>query len=290
MSAICAAESKTTDGSPVVVDVGAFGHDDGFYYVNSEKGLLKVTGVAWLLRSKEKYSGFCIENRVALTKAEQKEIGDTQPFMLPELTYVPSGFTIEDEVMANMYIHKMNSKGKEILFNNPNTDSCENDVEQVIADAKERQIRFKERHFPMAVLREAVKKDETPHDALQRGLREECKLKFFQGVTIPRHKFVYERRGNTCLLVYFIDRGTVCVDIDANLKAGCCNYFCAKSLGMNTLIDNDYLETVDHKMLENDEVERRLVEFEKKFGEEGLGCDLRYWGGLEMWRECKKHF
>ena len=50
------------------------------------------------------------------------------------------------------------------------------------------------------------------------------------------------------------------------------------------------METVDHDMLENDEVEKRLIEFEKKFGEEGLGCDLRYWGGLKMWRECKKHF
>ena len=50
MSAVCVAESKTTDGSPVVVDVGAFGHDDGFYYVNSEKGLLKVTGVVVVTR------------------------------------------------------------------------------------------------------------------------------------------------------------------------------------------------------------------------------------------------
>ena len=289
MSAVCVAESKTTDGSPVVVDVGAFGHDDGFYYVNSEKGLLKVTGVAWLLRDFDgKKSGFCIENRIALTKAEQEEIGDTQPFMLPEITYIPSGFTIEDEILANKYIEKMNAKGKKILFNNPNTDSCENDVEQVIADAKERQMRFKERHFPMAVLREAVKKDETPHDALKRGLREECKLMFFEGVKIPRHKFVYERRGNTCLLVYFIDRDTVHINYEALEKAGCCNYFCAKSL--DGLIDNDYMETVDHDMLENDEVEKRLVEFEKKFGEEGLGCDLRYWGGLKMWRECKKHF
>jgi hypothetical protein len=281
-------ETKTTGCITGLGLISTFGHNDGFWYVNSEKGLLKVTGVAWLLRSQEKYSGFCIENRVAMTKAEKEEIGDTQPFMLPENTYIPSGFTIEDEIMANMYIHKMNTKEKKILFNNPNTDSYENEINQVIADAKERQIRFKERHFPMAVLREAVKKDEAPHDALKRGLREECKLMFVEGVTIPRHKFVYERRKNTCVLVYFIDRNTVCVDMDSQLKAGCCNYFCAKSL--SGPIDNDYLETVDHEMLENDEVEKRLVEFEKKFGEEGLGCDLRYWGGLEMWRECKKHF
>ena len=55
----------------------------------------------------------------------------------------------------------------------------------------------------MAVLREAVKKDE--RHTMHLRLREECKLMFFEGVKIPRHKFVCERRGNTCLLVYFID-------------------------------------------------------------------------------------
>ena len=37
-------------------------------------------------------------------------------------------------------------------------------------------------------------------------------------------------------------------------------------------------------------INSQIEEFEKKFGEEGLGCDLKYWGGLKMWRECKKHF
>ena len=59
---------------------------------------------------------------------------------------------------------------------------------------------------------------------------------------------------------------------------------------MGDLIDNDYMETIYHEILDNDELEKRLVEFEKKFGEEGLGCDLRFWGGLKMWQECKKHF
>lgn len=291
MSSSESKKSQTSPGVPIYGLVSTFGHDDGYFYVNAEKGLLKVTGVAWLLRDSDgKKSGFCIENRIALTKAEQKEIGDTQPFMLPEYTYIPTGFTIDDNILANKYIEKMNAKGKKILFNNPNTDSYESDIEQVIADAKERQIRFRERHFPMAVLREAVKKNETPRDALKRGLREENKLEFIEGVAVPKHKFVYERHNNTCLLVYFIDYSSLCVNYEAEMKAGCCNYFCAKSLDMGDLIDNDYMETIDHDMLENDEVEKRLLEFEKKFGEEGLGCDLRFWGGLDMWRECKKHF
>tara|TARA_B100000963_G_scaffold155233_1_gene135101 strand:- start:34601 stop:35470 length:870 start_codon:yes stop_codon:yes gene_type:complete len=289
MSAICAAESKSVEHTVVATKdlTSTFGHEDGYYYVNSESGLLKVTGVAWLTR-RGTMSGFCIENRVALTKAEQKEIGDSQPFMLPENTYDFQGFTINDKVLAKKYMDKMKAKGKSILFNNPNTLSSLTEIEQVIDDAKERQKRFEDRHFPMAVLREAVKKDETPQEALVRGLREECKVKFVKGDSIPEHAFVYERRKNTCLLVYFIDCSLLETDCDAELKAGCCNYFCAKSL--DELIDNDYMETIDHRILENEEIDSRLEEFEKKFGEEGLGCDLRYWGGLEMWRECKKHF
>ena len=276
MTSVSSVESKST-----------FGHDDGYFYVNTEKGLLKVTGVAWLTRF-ESMSGFCTENRVALTKNEQEEIGDTQPFMLPEVTYDHQGFTFDDSELANKYIQKMKAKGKSILFNNPNTESLLAEVEQVIVDAKERETRFKDRHFPMAVLREGVKENESPQQALLRGLQEECKLKLIEGVECPQHKFVYERRGSTCLLVYFINDCLLETDCDAELKAGCCNYFCAKSL--DELINNDYIETINHNMLDNGEVERRLEEFEQKFGEEGLGCDLKYWGGLKMWRECKKHF
>lgn len=289
MSYSSATTSSNQQGVAVNGVTSTFGHDDGFHYVNSEKGLLKVTGVAWLLRDKNNQSGFCIENRVALTKAEQEEIGDSQPFMLPEdRTYDFQGFTLDNTVLAKKYMDKMKAKGKVIAFNNHNTVSCLTEVGQVIADAKERSNRFKERHFPMAVLREAIKKDETPHEALKRGLREECKVMFVEGVAIPRHEFVYKRRKNTCVLVYFIDICQVEKDEEATSKAGLCNYFCAKSLG--DLIDNDYMETIYHEILDNNELEKRLVEFEKKFGEEGLGCDLRFWGGLKMWQECKKHF
>ena len=81
-----------------------------------KKAYLKLP-VSLLLRDSDgKKSGFCIENRIALTKAEQEEIGDSQPFMLPEDTYLPTGFTIEDEILANKYIEKMNAKGKKIYL------------------------------------------------------------------------------------------------------------------------------------------------------------------------------
>lgn len=70
--------------------------------------------------------------------------------------------------------------------------------------------------------------------------------------------------------MYFVNDESLIDDEDAINKMGSCNYFCAKSL---YCINNDYLETRSHEILTND-----------------IGCDLKYWGGLTMWMECKKHF
>ena len=62
-----------------------------------------VTGiVAWLIRYGNDYSNLCFENRVALTKAEQLAIGDTQPFMLDEVTYDKDGNPIDDSTLAEL--------------------------------------------------------------------------------------------------------------------------------------------------------------------------------------------
>ena len=283
MSAVCAvAESKWAGGEITFNEA-----DERHYYSQyTEGGLLKITGVAWLTKRGSK-SSFCQENRIALTKEEQKAIGDSQPFLLPEITYDKSGEIINDRSLAIAYLNKMTSKGKGVTLSKE-VGKCEYAViDQIVADAKERAIRFRNRHFPMCVLREAIKGSEKPQDALIRGLKEECKKRFVDGASIPQFKFAYERRGNTCLLVYFVDADLLEDDIDAIKESGKCNYFCAKSV---SLINNDYQETREHEMLEDSEIERRLVEFEKMAGEEGIGCDLKYWGGLKMWRECKKYF
>lgn len=146
----------------------------------------------------------------------------------------------------------------------------------------------------MSVLREGIKTDsngnaigEKPEEALKRGLREERKKKFKEEIETLKHKFVYKRRNNTCLLVYFVDSDSLEDDAKAIEETGKCNYFCAKSL---SIINNDYLETRDHKLIFNDEIDKAMIDFENKFGENGEGCDLRYWGGLKMWNECKKYF
>ena len=89
-----------------------------------------ITGVAWLLRDFDgKKSGFCIENRIALTKAEQEEIGILS---LSAAKYPFPRFTIGE--ILNKYIEKMNAKVKKFYLI-IRYRFIENDVER-IADAK----------------------------------------------------------------------------------------------------------------------------------------------------------
>ena len=265
--------------------------EDKFYYING----LKITGVAWLERSGSTHSAICTENRVALTKAEQAEIGDSQPFMLPETTVDADGHIVDEKKMAQAYLDKMSAKGKPVKLTQNVSGTTTSVIEQIVADAKMRYNKFEYlgRRFLMSVLREAIKTEnkegveELPFSALKRGLKEERKKKFKDYVEMLEHKFVYTRRGGTCLLVYFIDSDMLEDDKEAMEKSGKCNYFCAKSVPM---LDNSFLETRDHKMIPNSEVEKALIDFENRLGKNGEGCDLKYWGGLKMWMMCKKYF
>lgn len=262
-------------------------YQDGRCYIKKGDKTLVVTGVAWLIRYGNDYSNLCVENRVALTKAEQLAIGDTQPFMLDEVTYDKDGNPIDDSTLAKAYLDKMVAKGKEVKLTQEAKDE-ESILIQIASDAKKRKKEFNIRHFLMAVLREQMKFLEKPIDALKRGLREECKKRFKEDTDEIQHKFVYERRENTCLLVYFVDGYALEDDEDAISRAGKCNYFCAKSLP--GVIDNDYLETRSHEVISNKDIEGHLEAFAEDFGEDGIGCDLKYWGGMTMWQECKKYF
>lgn len=242
------------------------------YFVNG----MKITGVAWLIRNGKDKSGFCIENRVALTKEEQQKIGDKQPFMLPKIVFDSQGKIFDDNILLEAYKRKMEEKNIDIVITSD--------------EAKRFSLLFENRHFPMAVLRESVEGNENPLSTLKRGIKEECKKKFKENVDVPLYKFIYKRRGETCLLVYFIDDNLLEPDLEAIKAAGACNYFCAKSLKDISFVDNKWLETRNHEILDNIEIEKRLLSFEEKFGKDGFGCDLKYWGALKMWRECQKYF
>ena len=114
------------------------GHEDGYHYVNSENGVLKVTGVGWLIRNGDTHSSICIENRVALTKVEQMEIGDKQPFMLDETTKDVDGSVFTDVYIANSYLQKMKSKGKDVKLTKSGDESEMSVLLQIVEDAKMR--------------------------------------------------------------------------------------------------------------------------------------------------------
>ena len=59
---------------------------DGWYYI----GDVKITGVAMRRTSVGKTQVFT-ENRVAMTKNEQKKLGSKQPYMLPQMCIGPNG-------------------------------------------------------------------------------------------------------------------------------------------------------------------------------------------------------
>ena len=103
---------------------------------------------------------------------------------------------------------------------------------------------------------------------------------------VPDIKFVYYRTGRhqeTALLVFDIDDSLVLHHNEALEKRGRCNYFCAKSIPY--FGNNDYLETRNPVLMNDDEVTSKLEEFTRTYGETGLGCDLSRWGALAFWKE-----
>lgn len=253
--------------------------DDGYFTEDGDK----ISGVAVLVRNGPDKSDICTENRVALTKEEQKEIGDKQPLMLPETCIGVDGNVINDNVIFEAIMKKYDDAGK-VLKLTPGPPK--NLKDKVLMQARSLATIFTERHFPMAILREGIKNLEHPDKALIRLLKEEHQKKIKSDLIPPRYKFKYKRKPNskTCVLVYFVQNEHLEPDEYALSKKGKCNYFCAKAIP--EICDNDYQETKNHKILDNSEIENILIEFQQKFNQ----CDLSRWGGLKMWLECKKYF
>ena len=277
------AETKTTTSPNTTIELG----EDNYYYVNG----LKITGVAAIERDTAKgLVSICTENRTAHTKAEQQEFGMPQPFLLPAVPRDRHGNKIPENKIAEAFLKKMEKKGKEVKLSPEMQDLQVTNtwhlVEKVVYDAKKRYQQFEHRRFPMIVKREGLKENETPTIGLVRLLKEEFKKSFKEGVTIPEFKFIYPRRSNTCLLVYFIETSDLEWNSDALMKAGRCNYFCSHSLP--EICDNDYLETRDHFMISITEADKIIERFSVEMNT--LKCDLSRWGGDKFWNECKNHF
>ena len=87
------------------------------WYMRREEGDLAISGVSMALRKTNRDTGkrqvrVGIENRVALTKAEQEEIGAAQPYLLPDGDLLDkSGEVIPDTKVGHLIYDRMN-KGK----------------------------------------------------------------------------------------------------------------------------------------------------------------------------------
>ena len=273
-SKMCSLAESKTNSFPEL-------NEDGYYYING----LKITGVAAVEVDYEQSKvGLCIENRTAHTKEEQKEFGLPQPFLLAEISKDAEGNEISQEKIAEAFIAKMEKKGKEIKFSpEMNDDPYRNTVQKIIWDAKTRYYKFKDRRFPMIVKRESLNANETGEIGLKRLLREEFKKKFKSNASIPKYSFVYERRKQTCLLVYLVESSSLECDTEALAIQGEGTYFCSHSLP--EICDNSYYETRNHTMVTFKEADKIMEKFSAEMNM--LKCDLSRWGGKKFWDECK---
>jgi hypothetical protein len=281
---------------------------------------MKITGVAARLAkttTKGRLYDFCKENRVAMTPAEQQVLAVKQPYMFPFETKCADGRKIfKDEILPMMMtkIDKELDPDKRVAmrygclhpYSEDHPVKIDVDDPEIYLDsngnpsadylytaAVMRQHLYRNRHFVHGVLRERFdpKKHQHPDDCVISLVREEHHKRFkpeflANSATFPKHAFIYDRKGtgSTCILVYFLDDKWLEEDEEAKSKRGKCNYWCANDIGVG---DNDYGETDDHEFLSNEEISRRLDEFEKQFGPTGKNCDLSRWGAKEMWRLCQ---
>ena len=254
------------------------------WYMRREEGDLAISGVSMALRKTNRDTGkrqvrVGIENRVALTNAEQDEIGAAQPYLLPDGDLLDkSGEVIPDTKVGHLIYDRMN-KGKGSKLSTSQA--------QEIADlARERGRRWWSRHFRHAIWREGLKgSDVSIIDALERLLREEGGRKFKPGARPNKYSKVYMRPGGRSgQVVFVIDYEDTTVDMDVLRMKGFGNWFSPKKCP--TICDNDYFETGEYIFMSEELAEKYLTEYGDEM--EGLGCDLSRWGAKDFFNAMRE--
>ena len=248
------------------------------WYMRRDEGDLGISGVSMALRKTNKDTGkrqvrVGIENRVALTKAEQEEIGSAQPYLLPDGDLLDKdGMVIQDIKVGRIIYDRMNNGELNTL------DPLES---QKITDlARERGRRWWSRHFRHAIWREGLKgSDVSIIEALERLLREEGGRKFKPGIRPNKYSMIYMRPGGRSgQVVFVIDYEDTTVDMDVLRMKGLCNWFSPKKCP--AICDNDYFETGEYIFMSEELAEKYLTEYGDEM--EGLGCDLSRWGAKDF--------
>jgi len=188
----------------------------------------------------------CEENRVALTKQEQQNIGGQQPYMLPDITLNHMGEPI-DALELGRWIHMRK-----------NASATDEQARVAHANARKNHDAFSNngRHFLHIVLRERKKTDETDKAVVVRLLKEEYNRMFT--IDVPEPDFLYRREGSKtyqCMYIVHVESTQI---LSITRKS---NYFCPKALP--ELCNNDYYETRNHRFMELNDARLELVEYER---------------------------
>ena len=253
-----------------------------------------ITGIGVIIRSESHYTGeeekcetkcedkttyaFFEDNRVLLTKEEQKEIGDWQPFLLQPRTYknnlMKNGTELTDKELGEM-IYKRKNECDEV----PN-DFTDEDAYKIVKKARDYYNRFSKknvgpdlcfsRHLLDFMFRKKLGKEtlsgemiyEDIMTALDKLLKEELNRKFKSYSAREKYNkkigWVCEGSDN-CTINWVIDlKDTV---IDYKEKRLHSKYFCAKKLP--EICDNN--KTRNIKFLTLNEIQKRMNAFQVAF-------------------------
>ena len=273
-----------------------------------------VTGIGAIIRSESHYTGeakcetkcedkttyaFFEDNRVLLTKEEQKEIGDWQPYMLQPRTYknnlMKNGIELTDKELGEM-IYKRKNERDEV----PN-DFTDEDAYKIVKKARDYYNRFSKktvcigpdlcfsRHLLDFMFRKKLEKEtlsgemiyEDIMTALDRLLKEELNRKFKSYSAREKYnkKNCWIYKADNCTINWVIDLKDTVIDYNAVEKRLHSKYFCAKKLP--EICDNKYNKTRNIKFLTLNEIQKRMESFQVTFAH----CDTSIWSN---WNSCFK--
>ena len=261
--------------------------DTQFYKKEDNRGRLRwymrgsempISGVSMAVRRTNRDTGkrqvrVGIENRVALTPTEQNELGDVQPYLLPDGDLLDrDGQVIPDIRLGHIIYNRMNKCEENTL--NPQ------ESRKVAQMARERGKRWWSRHFRHAIWREGLKdSDNSIIDALKRLLKEEGGRKFKEDKAPKEYSMIYMRRGGRSgQVVFVVDYEDTMIDVDVLRMRGLCNWFSPKKCPV--ICDNDYFETGEYIFMSEELADKYLREYGEEM--ERLGCDLSRWGAMEF--------
>lgn len=243
----------------------------------------------------EKRYVFFEDHNVALTTDEKKNIGDSQPFMLPprtldsvkNLKHIGDGRDLTDEELGRM-IHKRNITQEEAFA--------------VVKKARKNYKLYSEtsvclgkdlcfsRHFVDFIFTKNIE-NENLIDTVELLMREKINRKFKNSYVKKKYSNnfnwiqCFAKAGDVleCSLNWNIDLKDTTVDSDAvekNLQSH--NYFCSKELP--NVCYNAYHTNRNLRFLTISDIEKKMNAFQECFAH----CDLSQWNGLEGLKQFKK--